>query len=49
MIDKLVEEELQGMRARAGRGRVNQPISISHAERELMKKINEIIDEVNSR
>ena len=47
MIDKLTKEDLQGNRARQG-PKTNTPTPIRKADMALMRKLNEVIDELNA-
>ena len=48
MIDKLVEDDLMGNRARQGAS-TNTKTPVRKADLALMRKLNEVIDELNSR
>jgi len=46
MISKLTKDDLQGTRARQG-AKVDTKVPVRKADMALMRKLNEVIDEVN--
>jgi len=46
MISKLTRDDLEGMRARQG-AKTNTKVPLRKADLALMRKLNEVIDEVN--
>ncbi len=47
MIDKLTRDDLEGIRARQG-NKVDTKVPLRKADLALLRKLNEVIDKVNS-